>query len=380
MSFRFKLKDLKDSKKFLIGLKKRELRKEIYYNLLKLVEDFEKINSELNSIRMKKNNSKEIFELKKLKELEKGLFEKLKRLKKERNREELNLPNPIYENFDELKRKFKGGIIFQKNFEKGKETKTYLELEKEYSYPLKNPFSNFHLMNKVGVLKERELIIKSLEGFEKKGYEEIGEIPLFLPKKYFQFAGQFPNLKDYLFSFDGESFLIPTAETGFMKIFENRIFSEKDLEKNNKFMILSECFRKEKGQTKDLKNKFRMFQFKKLELFRITLPEKDEFETIQEIMEDMKELLEEFKISYRFILNEPEDFSFQASLSVDLEVYLQNTKKWIEISTISSCSDFQSKGMNLKISGREKKFAYTFNASGFGFSRLFLAKIERDGI
>jgi len=144
-----------------------------------------------------------------------------------------------------------------------------------------------------------------------------------------------------------------------------------------RFVASTACFRKEAGSYgKDTKGMIRQHQFYKVELVSIVEKEKcsDELERMTKCAE---KILKDIKLPYRQVLLSTGDMGFSAQKTYDLEVWIPSEKKYREISSCSSCGQFQARRMKTKYkNGNESDFVGTLNGSGLAVGRTLIAIME----
>jgi seryl-tRNA synthetase len=69
---------------------------------------------------------------------------------------------------------------------------------------------------------------------------------------------------------------------------------------------------------------------------------------------------------------------FGSAKTYDIEVWAPGQGRYLEVSSVSNCEDFQARRMNLryKTETGENKFPHILNGSGTALARLFVALIE----
>jgi seryl-tRNA synthetase len=74
------------------------------------------------------------------------------------------------------------------------------------------------------------------------------------------------------------------------------------------------------------------------------------------------------------------DMSFAAAKTIDIEVWLPGQNRYYEVSSVSNCTDFQSRRSNIRFRLKNEKpqFVYTLNGSGVATSRLMVALLENN--
>ena len=212
------------------------------------------------------------------------------------------------------------------------------------------------------------------------GYTEISP-PLMVSDSTMFGTGQLPKFENDQFEIkfddtDSRKFLIPTAEVVLTNIVRDSFVSKKDLPL--RFVASTACFRKEAGSYgKDTKGMIRQHQFYKVELVSIVEPKKNTDE-LERMTSCAQEILKRLKLPYRIVLLSSGDMGFSAEKTFDLEVWLPSENMYREISSCSSCGQFQARRMNAKFKGENKEsdFVTTLNGSGLAVGRTLIAIME----
>jgi len=212
------------------------------------------------------------------------------------------------------------------------------------------------------------------------GYKEISP-PLIVNDKTMFGTGQLPKFESDQFELklddeQSRKFLIPTAEV----VLTNMV-RESFIKKNLlplRFVASTACFRKEAGSYgKDTKGMIRQHQFYKVELVSIVEPNKC-LEELDRMTNCAQEILKKLKLPYRVVLLSTGDMGFSAEKTYDLEVWMPSENKYREISSCSSCGQFQSRRMSAKYKNdnNESDFLGTLNGSGLAVGRTLIAIME----
>ena len=211
------------------------------------------------------------------------------------------------------------------------------------------------------------------------GYQEISP-PLIVTDDTMFGTGQLPKFLNDQFEIKIDNpqkkFLIPTAEVILTNMVKNTSLEEKDLP--IRLVASTPCFRKEAGSYgKDTKGMFRQHQFYKVELVSIVDPNKCK-EELNRMINCAEEILKKLKLPFRSVLLSSGDMGFSAEKTVDLEVWIPSENKYREISSCSSCGQFQSRRMKGKFKNENKKsdFLGTLNGSGLAIGRTLIAIME----
>ncbi len=193
-------------------------------------------------------------------------------------------------------------------------------------------------------------------------------------------TGQLPKFENDQFEikFDDEKnrkFLIPTAEVILTNMIREKqlLYEELPL----RFVASTACFRKEAGSYgKDTKGMLRQHQFYKVELVSIVEPDKCN-EELNRMTSCAEYILKELKLPYRSILLSSGDMGFSAEKTIDLEVWIPSEKNYREISSCSSCGQFQSRRMKTKFKKKNQTdYPCTLNGSGLAVGRTLIAIME----
>ena len=211
------------------------------------------------------------------------------------------------------------------------------------------------------------------------GYEEVSP-PLIASESTMYGTGQLPKFENDQFQIQMEGnqkkYLIPTAEVILTNMFKENTLNIKNLPK--RLVASTPCFRKEAGSYgKDTKGLLRQHQFYKVELVSIVEPNKCN-EELNRMISCAEEILKRLKLPYRQVLLCTGDMGFSAEKTIDLEVWIPSENKFREISSCSSCGQFQSRRMRAKYKDSKNKsdFLGTLNGSGLAIGRTLIAIME----
>ena len=212
------------------------------------------------------------------------------------------------------------------------------------------------------------------------GYHEISP-PLIVNEDIMFGTGQLPKFESDQFEIkleEGKSrkFLIPTAEVVLTNIVRESFLKKELLPL--RMVASTACFRKEAGSYgKDTKGMIRQHQFYKVELVSVVNP-KEALEELDRMTNCAEEILKKLNLPYRVILLSTGDMGFSAEKTFDLEVWMPFENKYREISSCSSCGQFQSRRMKAKFKNDNNKteFLATLNGSGLAIGRTLIAIME----
>jgi len=211
------------------------------------------------------------------------------------------------------------------------------------------------------------------------GYTEISP-PLIVSDSTMFGTGQLPKFENDQFELKinekSRKFLIPTAEVVLTNIVRESFLKNNELPL--RMVASTACFRKEAGSYgKDTKGMIRQHQFYKVELVSIVDPNKCT-EELERMLNCAQTILQKLKLPYRVVLLSTGDMGFSAEKTYDLEVWIPSENKYREISSCSSCGQFQARRMKAKYKNEknETDFVGSLNGSGLAVGRTLIAIME----
>lgn len=208
------------------------------------------------------------------------------------------------------------------------------------------------------------------------GYEEI--VPPVMVRSETMFGtGQLPKFAEDSFQTTDGRWLIPTAEVSLTNIVRERILASEELPL--RFTALTQCFRSEAGAAgRDTRGFIRQHQFEKAEMVSIVRPEDSEAEH-ERMTACAEDILDRLELPYRRMKLCTGYMGFTAARTYDLEVWLPGQGRYREISSCSTCLDFQARRMNTRYRPADDKntrFVHTLNGSGLVVGRMIVAIFE----
>lgn len=238
--------------------------------------------------------------------------------------------------------------------------------------------SRFTVLRGQGARLERALMNFMLDlHADKHGYLEV-QPPFMVNSRTMQGTGQLPKFADDLYKCENDDlWLIPTAEVPLTNLHAGEILEERQLPLY--YAAYTPCFRREAGaHGRDVRGMLRQHQFDKVEMVKLSLPEKS-YDELESMTDNAEEVLRALGIPHRTICLCTGDMGFGASKTYDVEVWLPSQYKYREISSCSNCEDFQARRMNTRYrpaDGGRPKFVHTLNGSGIAVGRTLIAVLE----
>jgi seryl-tRNA synthetase len=171
-------------------------------------------------------------------------------------------------------------------------------------------------------------------------------------------------------------YLIATSEQPISALHRNEWLEQTDLPL--RYAGSSSCFRKEAGaHGKDVWGIFRVHQFEKIEQFCITTPEKS-WEMHEEMIKIAENFYQNLELPYRVVNIVSGELNDAAAKKYDLEAWFPGYDAWRELVSCSNCTDFQSRGLEvrLQMNNKEKVYVHMLNATLCATERTMCCILE----
>jgi seryl-tRNA synthetase len=189
-------------------------------------------------------------------------------------------------------------------------------------------------------------------------------------------TNQLPKFAEDSYQTTNGWWLIPTSEVTLTNSVAGDILDEAALPL--RLTAHTHCFRSEAGSAgKDTTGMLRQHQFEKVEMVTICTPETALAEH-ERMTKCAEAVLERLGLPYRTIVLCTGDMGFGAQKTHDLEVWLPGQNTYREISSVSTCGQFQARRMNARYrpAGGKPEFVATLNGSGLAVGRCLIAVLE----
>ncbi|WP_170572406.1 serine--tRNA ligase [Ruegeria atlantica] len=208
---------------------------------------------------------------------------------------------------------------------------------------------------------------------------ELTEVngPVLVLSEMMQGTGQLPKFGEDSYQTREGWWLIPTSEVSLTNIVNDTLIEESYLPR--RYTAHSLCFRSEAGSAgKDTRGMLRQHQFEKVEMVSVTHPDKSDDEQ-KRMLRCAEGILEKLGIPYRTVILCTGDMGFGARRTYDIEAWLPGQDTYREISSVSTCGDFQARRMNARFrpeGGGKPEYVHTLNGSGLAVGRCLIAVLE----
>lgn len=201
--------------------------------------------------------------------------------------------------------------------------------------------------------------------------------PVLVKEEAMYGTNQLPKFAEDSYRTEDGYWLIPTSEVTLTNTVAGDILDEAALP--IRMTAHTQCFRSEAGSAgKDTTGMLRQHQFEKVEMVTICTPS-SHLEEQERMVKCAEAILEKLGLPYRRIVLCTGDMGFGAQRTYDLEVWLPGQNRYREISSVSTCGQFQARRMNARYrpaGGGKPEFVATLNGSGLAVGRCLIAVLE----
>jgi seryl-tRNA synthetase len=237
--------------------------------------------------------------------------------------------------------------------------------------------TRFYVLSGAGAKLERALIAWMLDvKTQEQGYLEIIP-PLMVNRETVTSTGHLPKNADTMYHDDEDDFwFIPTAEVPLTSLHRDETLDENRLPIY--MTAYTPCFRREKMSAgRDVRGIKRGHQFDKVEMVKLVRPETSDDE-FHKMVNDASEICRRLQIPFRVVQLCTADLSFASAVTYDLEMWAPGCAEWLEVSSVSNCTDFQARRAKIRFrtKGGKPELVHTLNGSGLALPRTLIAVLE----
>ncbi len=237
--------------------------------------------------------------------------------------------------------------------------------------------TRFYVLRGLGARLQRALIAWMLDVHREQGYTEIYP-PYMVRREMMVGAAQLPKFEENIYHDTEEDFwFIGTGEIPLTNLHRDEILAAEALPLW--YVSYTPCFRREQMSAgRDVRGMKRGHQFDKVEMYKLTAPETS-YDELEAMVSDAEAICRGLGIPYRLVQMCTGDLGFQAAKKYDLEVWAPGIEEWLEVSSLSNCTDFQARRANLRYRpepGARPRLVHTLNGSGLALPRTMIAVIE----
>ncbi|MGO8870663.1 MAG: serine--tRNA ligase [Acidimicrobiales bacterium] len=190
-------------------------------------------------------------------------------------------------------------------------------------------------------------------------------------------TGHLPKFEEEAYHLERDDlWAIPTAEVPLTSMWRGDILDEAELPL--KLTAATACFRREAGAAgRDTRGLLRVHEFDKVELFAYATPEQAPA-LLDAMVARAGALLRALGLQYRVLDLCTGDMGNSAARTFDLEVYSPGVDQWLEVSSVSWCSDYQARRASIRYrpGGGAPVLVHTLNGSALAWARIWAALVE----
>jgi seryl-tRNA synthetase len=238
--------------------------------------------------------------------------------------------------------------------------------------------TRFYVLKGLGARLERALITLMLDlKIRDQGYLEIIP-PLMVNSATAISTGHLPKNADTMYKdIEEDYWFIPTAELPLTSLYRDEILEAESLPRY--LTAYTPCFRREKMSAgRDVRGIKRGHQFDKVEMVKLVRPETSD-EELDKLVEDACAVCRSLKIPFRIVQLCTADLNAASAATYDIEMWAPGLGEWLEVSSRSNCTDFQTRRANIRYrpeAGGKTEFVHALNGSGLGLPRTLIAVLE----
>jgi seryl-tRNA synthetase len=191
-------------------------------------------------------------------------------------------------------------------------------------------------------------------------------------------TGQLPKFADDAYNIERDDlWCIPTAEVPLTSIYAGEVVDAEQLPLL--MMAYTPCYRREAGSAgRDTRGMLRAHEFDKVEILAVASAEQAP-DLLIEMRGRAEDLINGLGLPYRIIEICTGDLGQSHHRSFDIEVYAPGCDAWLEVSSISWFSDYQSRRADIRyrVPGQKgTQIAHTLNGSALAVPRVWAAILE----
>ncbi|HTZ09207.1 MAG TPA: serine--tRNA ligase [Acidimicrobiales bacterium] len=224
-------------------------------------------------------------------------------------------------------------------------------------------------------------LIRALTAFaldrHAEAYEEIRP-PTLVKTETMVSTGHLPKFADDAYHLERDDlWAIPTAEVPLTSMYRGDVLEEADLPL--RLTAGTACYRREAGSAgRDTRGLLRVHEFDKVELFAYATAEQSPDEH-ERMVGRAEALLRELDLEYRVVDLCTGDLGAASTRTFDLEAYAPGADMWLEVSSVSWCTDYQARRANIRYrpaEGGAPVFVHTLNGSAIAWARIWAVLVE----
>ncbi len=235
--------------------------------------------------------------------------------------------------------------------------------------------SRFVFLTGPGVLLELALVRFAIDFLVDRDFTPVVP-PVLVRREAMYGTGFFPADEHEYYTVDrDELFLAGTSEVPMASMHADEILRADELPR--RYAGFSTCFRREAGtygaETKGL---IRVHQFDKVEQFSVAHPD-DSWDEYAAIRTNEEKILQALEIPYRVMIMCGGDLGSSAAKKVDNEAWLPGAGRYLEVTSASNTTDYQSRRLGVRFrDGDKTRLVHLLNGTACAVGRTIVALLE----
>ena len=191
-------------------------------------------------------------------------------------------------------------------------------------------------------------------------------------------TGHLPKFADDAYHLERDDlWAIPTAEVPLTSMVAGEILDEAELPM--RLMAHTSCYRREAGSAgRDTRGLLRVHEFDKVELYSFCTPDQAQ-DMHMEILGRAESAIRDLGLAHRVLDLACGDISGAGARTFDIEVFAPGADRWLEVSSVSWCTDYQARRANIRYRPEGQKgtrFVHSLNGSGLAVPRVWAGIVE----
>jgi len=179
---------------------------------------------------------------------------------------------------------------------------------------------------------------------------------------------------------DSDLCLAGTSEIALAGSQANVLFRDAEKQLPKRLAGFSHCFRAEAGGGGAFgRGLYRLHQFSKVEMFIFCHPSESETE-FERLVAIQEEICDHLKLQWRTVDMYPDELGGPAARKFDIEAFMPSRCGYGELASISNCTDFQARRLNIRYINEsqpsDRGFVHTLNGTALAVPRVMLALLE----
>ncbi len=191
-------------------------------------------------------------------------------------------------------------------------------------------------------------------------------------------SGHLPKFADDAYHIERDDlWAIPTSEVSLTSMFSGEVLNEDELP--IRLMAHTSCYRREAGAAgRDTRGLLRVHEFDKVEMYAFCTPEQGH-DMHMEILDRAESAIRDLGLVHRVLDLACGDISGAGTRTFDIEVFAPGADRWLEVSSVSWCTDYQTRRANIRYRSEGTKgtrFVHSLNGSALAVPRVWAAIVE----